>query len=441
MTGTAGNLTDDKVIEKAFDLLFAFDEVVTAGGYREAITLQQIRTNMEMESHEEKLHNMIKLSKMETAKDQATAAAKAIKDKLRDQPRSLQGYSSADAPSSLSSMSSPSGDGGTSSGISSNVQQVASSSSHTSGGGSSNNSSKAVKGMSLGLGCKGKGLEDALMKEDKLAPIMTNLNSSSSTTAATETASPPVVQHPLMLSVTERVTCHISKDGQVEEYEVRGALSITAQTEEASNCIIRLQSSNRAAAKFFSFNTHPKINKALYERNSVLQLKDSGAGKGFPSGRPVSLLKWTSDRGSDDLALIKINCWPEEEARGQMNVSMDFTADLQFISELHNVTVTIPLGTSAAPNVISADGRFKHIGGNSQLLWELDLVDQSTSSAALEFSIAQRDANAFFPITVSFVSNRLYCSMDVVDIVSAVTSEPIAHGYSRSLASEEYTVG
>lgn len=437
VTGTAGNLTDEKVIEKAFDLLFAFDEVVTAGGYREAITLQQIRTNMEMESHEEKLHNMIKLSKMETAKDQATAAAKAIKDKLRDQPRSLQGYSSADAPSSLSSMTSPASASG---GISNSVQQAASSSSYTSVG-ASTNSSKAVKGMSLGFGSKGKGLEDALMKEDKLAPIMANLNSSSLTAAATETASAPLVQHPLMLSVTERVTCHISKDGQVEEYEVRGALSISAQTEEASNCIIRLQPSNGAATKFFSFNTHPKINKALYERNSVLQLKDSGAGKGFPSGRPVSLLKWTSDRGSDDLAPIKINCWPEEEARGQMNVSIDFTADLQFISELHNVTVNIPLGTSAAPNVISADGRFKHVGANSQLVWELDLVDQSTSSAALEFSIAQRDSNAFFPITVSFVSNRLYCPMDVVDIVSAVTSEPIAHGYSRSLASEEYIVG
>ena len=34
---------------------------------------------MEMESHEEKLHNMIKLSKMESAKDQARDAARVIK--------------------------------------------------------------------------------------------------------------------------------------------------------------------------------------------------------------------------------------------------------------------------------------------------------------------------------------------------------------------------
>jgi len=35
---------------------------------------------MEMESHEEKLHLMIKQSKMETAKDQARAAANTIRD-------------------------------------------------------------------------------------------------------------------------------------------------------------------------------------------------------------------------------------------------------------------------------------------------------------------------------------------------------------------------
>lgn len=63
-------------------------QVITAGGYREPITLQQIRTNMEMESHEENLHNMIKISKMETAKDQARDAARTIRDRRLQQQRS-----------------------------------------------------------------------------------------------------------------------------------------------------------------------------------------------------------------------------------------------------------------------------------------------------------------------------------------------------------------
>ena len=48
-----------------------------------------------MESHEEKLHNMIKLSKMESAKDQARDAEKTIR-RQRDQQKgtSMQGIGS-----------------------------------------------------------------------------------------------------------------------------------------------------------------------------------------------------------------------------------------------------------------------------------------------------------------------------------------------------------
>lgn len=81
IAGTTNNLNEDKIAEKVFELIFAFDEVITAGGYKEPINLQQIRTNMEMESHEEKLHNMIKVSKMETAKDAAKDAARVIRAK------------------------------------------------------------------------------------------------------------------------------------------------------------------------------------------------------------------------------------------------------------------------------------------------------------------------------------------------------------------------
>ena len=40
----AGGLTEDKVQAKAFELVFAFDEVITTGGHKESITLQQAST-------------------------------------------------------------------------------------------------------------------------------------------------------------------------------------------------------------------------------------------------------------------------------------------------------------------------------------------------------------------------------------------------------------
>jgi hypothetical protein len=46
-----------------------------------------------MESHEEKLHNMIKITKMESAKDQARDAAKSIRERQRENQK--LGYNSS----------------------------------------------------------------------------------------------------------------------------------------------------------------------------------------------------------------------------------------------------------------------------------------------------------------------------------------------------------
>lgn len=441
ITGTAGNLSEDKVIEYAFDLLFAFDEVITTGGHRENVTLQQIRTNMEMESHEEKLHNMIKMSKMESARDQAAAAASSIKAKQREQR--MAGLSSSDAAmggsSSMSSFSSSSSSAQAN--VVTSAASPVSSSSATASVGSIGGSNRGVKGMSLGAATKTKAFEDALIKEDKLAPIAAAAPSKAAESAAA-VAAPAVIQRPLMLALAEKVSAKISKDGNVESCEVRGSLTLTAQSEEISNCMIKLKPLSAAVNQSFSFNTHPKINKQVYEKQNVLQLKDGGAGKGFPSGRPVGILKWTSSGSPDDLAPIRINCWPEEEGRGQMNVSIEFSTELRFVKNLHNVQIRIPLGTSASPNVVNADGQYKHVSASSELLWEMDLVDdRSFASASLEFPIAQRDADAFFPIQVSFSSEQLFCDMDVIEVVGVGSNETVDYGLSKSLSSEDYLIG
>ena len=48
-------LEEDQVQENAFELVFAFDEVL-ANGYRDNVTLSQVKTSLEMESYEEKVH-------------------------------------------------------------------------------------------------------------------------------------------------------------------------------------------------------------------------------------------------------------------------------------------------------------------------------------------------------------------------------------------------
>jgi hypothetical protein len=55
-------MSAEQVTESAFELIFAFDEIVGLG-YREDVNIQQIRTYIEMESHDENIAKMVKKSK------------------------------------------------------------------------------------------------------------------------------------------------------------------------------------------------------------------------------------------------------------------------------------------------------------------------------------------------------------------------------------------
>ena len=70
-SSTQGSITnEDTVLANAFDVVFAFDEAISFG-YREPVTSAQINQFVEMESHEERLHQMIQQSKESEAKETA----------------------------------------------------------------------------------------------------------------------------------------------------------------------------------------------------------------------------------------------------------------------------------------------------------------------------------------------------------------------------------
>lgn len=429
IAGTANNLTEDKVTDKCFELIFAFDEVITAGGYRENLNLQQIRTNLEMDSHEEKLHNMIKVSKMDNARDQAKDAAKVIREKNRDIGRQGIGSSQSGMDDRYESESSPRA-------AKKDTMMDAYKDVTPSTSSSTPSVSRAApkKGMSLSSkSSKNKSLEDALVLEDKLAPIIST-SSKSAPVAAVDTT-PQAIQHPVMLVINEKVFARMTRDGVVESNEIKGSLTLTAATEDAGLCSVQMKTVRNADK--FTFTTHPKINKGMYEKTGLLQLKD--VNKGFPSARPVGILKWSYSSASEDLIPLKINCWPEEESRGQMNVSIEYEMEQTDLT-LHDVCIRIPLGTTESVNIINMDGSYKHNSSQGELEWQLPLVDGSNSSGSLEFTISQKDTDAFFPINVDFTSQQLFCGIEVVKVASADGSSPIQYGLSQVMNSEEYTI-
>ncbi|CAI0392702.1 unnamed protein product [Linum tenue] len=64
----AMSLDEEGICKTAFELIFAFDEVISLG-HKDNVTVAQVKQYCEMESHEEKLHKLVMQSKINETKD------------------------------------------------------------------------------------------------------------------------------------------------------------------------------------------------------------------------------------------------------------------------------------------------------------------------------------------------------------------------------------
>ena len=92
-------MDEQEISESAFELIFAFDEIVSFG-YRESVNVSQIRTFVEMDSHEEKVYQAVRQSQEREAKSRMREKAKELQRQKFESNRKIL------MPSSMSSISS-----------------------------------------------------------------------------------------------------------------------------------------------------------------------------------------------------------------------------------------------------------------------------------------------------------------------------------------------
>ena len=70
-------------MKKAFDLILAFDDVITHG-HRESVTMSQLEAFLEMDSTDEKMHKKMQLIRETDAKEAAKKAQREIAKRKQD---------------------------------------------------------------------------------------------------------------------------------------------------------------------------------------------------------------------------------------------------------------------------------------------------------------------------------------------------------------------
>ncbi|RLN46336.1 hypothetical protein BBJ29_009387 [Phytophthora kernoviae] len=438
-------LSEASIRDKQFELVFGFDELITAGGHSENINVQQIRVNMEMESHEEKLHNMILESKRAAAKDDMKRHTARIKEEQRERARleraglggSSSGFGSQNSFSSSFSNAFKSPRSGGSGNFSSPSSPPTSPSSYnrpepvvSKTSGMKLGSSSSSAGMGLGGGKTSKSFMDAMAAEDGLKEIPPM-------SAAVETVQQPqvaaAVSHdPIGAVVEEKITVVLTRDGALEQLEVKGSLYVSVNDPSAGCCRLKLRTSG---AEGISFQTHPKVDKRLYDSESVLALRDSS--KPFPTSR-VAFLRWSLKTQDESMLPLNITCWPEEEGNGKMNVSVEYSLDRDVV--LDNVNVVIPLGGPDAPSVANVDGQYQHNSAEGSLLWHQDQISSANNSGTMEFTVRGNNIDSFFPISVSFFSRNVYSDVEVEAVQKVEDGSPIAFGFEKLLSTDSYQI-
>ncbi|GAX83714.1 hypothetical protein CEUSTIGMA_g11139.t1 [Chlamydomonas eustigma] len=412
----ATSFDEDDIVTFAFEIVAAFDEVISLG-YKENISVMQVKQNCEMESHEEKLHKMIIQSKINDTKDLMKKKAQEIdKNKLEQKVKS--GYGSMASFSSGKPMA-PSAVEETRYSRPEPVPTPVSKPAAAKG---------PSKGMQLGKSKKGNDILESLAKEGEAVELVFRPAAAGGLAATAILSSDPVT-----LIIDEKLSVLLDRQGGCENVEVIGTMSLTVNS-EADACI-RIGISSGVNTNF-QFKTHPNIDKTQYSNNNMLCLKDPS--KPFPVGSELGVLKWRMQSKDQSLVPITINCWPSVSGvQTYVNIEYESTSDF----DLQNVSIVIPLpGSSTDPSVNQVDGDWCFDLKRGAVVWTIDLVDDSNRTGSMEFVVSAADAESFFPVEVSFTSSKIYCDVAVDSVMYTVKEGAAKYTFKKFLTTGEYIV-
>ncbi|CAJ0568194.1 unnamed protein product, partial [Mesorhabditis spiculigera] len=412
---------EKEILNHNFDLIFAFDEIVTLG-YRENVNLAQIRTFTEMDSHEERVFLQIKQAQEKAAMEAAKERAKELK---RQQKEALSRGLGARAGAA------PTGFGGSGISSSSMPQQtyekpIAKPTPAP---------SRAGGGNAMRLGAKTRNeeqfLEELQSQGQAVAPVQQQRGAQHA--SAAQPAVSNVKREPVHVKCDEKIVAVVGRDGGLQQAEITGVVALSVSAADFNTVSVQMRNEAPAGAQL---QVHPHLDKKEWQTNAMIKLKN--AQKPFPVNNEVGVLKWRLPLQEEDQLPLALNCWPQESSDG-CTVNIEYTLQREDL-QLNNVIITVPLPASTAPVVSECEGSYEYQKSRSQLVWTLPIIEESNSTGTLEFTVPNGHSDSFFPVHVSFASPSLYCKLLVESAQTFDGSTPVTYSTETNFGTEKYEV-
>ncbi|CAN6669612.1 coatomer subunit delta [Trichomonascus vanleenenianus] len=423
------NVDEREVLHKAFELLSAFDEIVTLG-YRENLNLQQVETFLAMESHEEKIQEIIERNKQLEADNERRKRAKELDLARRQANRRGNAGSGFGSPSM----------GGMGRSFTPTTPVAAPMVPETTTydyDEPPKPRSHAPKGKGLQLGKKKTGGLDALRSEvGEASPLMSAPAPRAAQAPPRAAPAAPTVEG-IEVSVVEQLSITLSRDGSVKSSDVKGNLQL--HVGDPSLARIKLLSNVKGPDSLYK--THPNVDKAEFGRSRAIGLKD--ASRPFPATQ-VSVLRWKlhGDADNDTYVPILFSCWLNRTDKSFFEVTIEYELNSKFTEPLKDVRVHIPLPTN---NAHVTDPTLLWEQYDEHIVWTIPEVQPGGDSTGSFSFTAEADLEEeFFPMQVAFeVTDALstFGGVDVEDVVSAGDGEEsMPFKKTVSIVTEKYII-
>ena len=406
------SLDEREILKNAFELLTAFDEIVTLG-YRENLTMSQIKTFLDMESHEERIQEIIARNKELEASEERKRRAKQLEMQRKEMSRSQRagggmGGGMGSGMGSGMGGRSPSYPAFTPSVPTTNVTDTYDSYEAEKKKASSKPLTLSKKGMQLGKKNKTNNMyeqvtgEQAPTEEEPLVAPKSSAPVAAAPASARQSTSND--REGVHITTNETISARLDREGLLKSFEVKGEMQLKITDPSLTQVKLDLATGDTRGAQLM---THPKVDKAVFKNDKVIQLSD--ASKGFPSNMGIGVMKWKLAPRPDEVSdpPITFRVWVEDSG-STYNITVEY--ELTGGESLKDVTVTIPYETDE-PNVGSFDAVYE-VGGDS-IEWNIGAVDDANSSGSFEFEAQAGSDSEFFPMKVRFSKATPYVDVDV----------------------------
>ncbi|ORX33279.1 hypothetical protein BD324DRAFT_640344 [Kockovaella imperatae] len=388
-------MSEPAILHHSFDLLCAFDEVVSLG-YKENVSLTTVRNILEGESHEEKIQEIIARNKEAEAKEELKRRAKQLEMQRREQQKRAVGGGGFG-----SSMGS-----GMAGGYQSAPRfEAPAMPEYRTPSPAPALSKPAFKGSGMKLGKKGKQseLSSLLSGEPEPEPEPeVHAAPEPEPVAVSADVLEKVDQESIHLTIKEQLSVTLLRDGGVKSFELKGDLDL--RIAEPSLAKLRLTLAPNDYSEL-QFKQHPNVAK-FSGSEKIIALKD--ANRSFPVGQGLGVLRWRMSAKDESNVPLSITCWPQPRGDGTSDVAIEYELEATHLT-LRNVVISIPIPTDSLPSVTGdADWRAER----NAFVWTIDTVDSENPSGSLEFK-CDGDADAFFPVSVGFVAAGSLANLEV----------------------------